>query len=48
LYLSGSIGLDPKTGEFAGDGVQDQARQVDSCINPALLFIYILVIKKSR
>ncbi|CAF1539126.1 unnamed protein product, partial [Adineta steineri] len=27
LYLSGSIGLDPKTGQFAGDGVQEQARQ---------------------
>jgi 2-iminobutanoate/2-iminopropanoate deaminase len=29
LYLSGSIGVDPTTGQFAGDGVQDQARQVD-------------------
>ncbi|CAF3312739.1 unnamed protein product [Rotaria socialis] len=27
LYLSGSIGLDPKTGQFAGDSVQEQARQ---------------------
>ncbi|CAF0716381.1 unnamed protein product [Adineta steineri] len=27
LYLSGSIGLDPKTGQFAGDGVKEQARQ---------------------
>ncbi|UJR30043.1 hypothetical protein I4U23_017588 [Adineta vaga] len=27
LYLSGCIGLDPKTGQFAGEGVQDQARQ---------------------
>ncbi|CAF2925062.1 unnamed protein product [Rotaria sp. Silwood2] len=27
LYLSGSIGLDPKTGKFAGEGVQEQARQ---------------------
>ncbi len=30
LYLSGSIGLDPKSGQFVGEGVQDQARQVDS------------------
>lgn len=29
LYLSGSIGLDPKTGQFAGESVQDQTRQVD-------------------
>jgi 2-iminobutanoate/2-iminopropanoate deaminase len=29
LYLSGSIGLDPKTGQFAGEDVQEQARQVD-------------------
>jgi enamine deaminase RidA (YjgF/YER057c/UK114 family) len=29
LYLSGSIGVDPKTGQFAGEGVQEQARQVD-------------------
>ena len=29
LYLSGSIGLDSKTGQFAGEGVQEQARQVD-------------------
>ncbi len=29
LYLSGSIGLDPKTGQFVGEGVQEQARQVD-------------------
>lgn len=28
LYLSGAIGLDPTTGTFAGDGVEDQARQV--------------------
>jgi len=34
--LSGSIGLDPKTGQFAGDGVQEQARQVDKSYN--LLF----------
>ncbi|CAF5043351.1 unnamed protein product, partial [Rotaria magnacalcarata] len=27
LYLSGSIGLDPTTGLFAGEGVQEQARQ---------------------
>ncbi|CAF3226630.1 unnamed protein product [Rotaria socialis] len=27
LYLSGSIGLDPRTGLFAGEGVQEQARQ---------------------
>jgi enamine deaminase RidA (YjgF/YER057c/UK114 family) len=29
LYLSGSIGLDPKTGQFAGEGVREQARQVN-------------------
>jgi enamine deaminase RidA (YjgF/YER057c/UK114 family) len=29
LYLSGTIGLDPTTGKFVGDGVQEQARQVD-------------------
>jgi 2-iminobutanoate/2-iminopropanoate deaminase len=29
LYLSGSIGLDPKTGQFVGEGVQEQARQVE-------------------
>jgi enamine deaminase RidA (YjgF/YER057c/UK114 family) len=29
MYLSGSIGLDPTTGQFAGEGVQEQARQVD-------------------
>ena len=28
LYLSGAIGLDPATGTFAGDSVEDQARQV--------------------
>ncbi|CAF1194913.1 unnamed protein product [Adineta steineri] len=27
LYLSGSIGLDPATGKFAGESVQEQARQ---------------------
>ena len=30
LYLSGSIGLDPTTGQFAGESVQEQARQVNS------------------
>ena len=29
LYLSGALGLDPKTGQFAGETIQDQARQVD-------------------
>jgi len=29
LYLSGAIGLDPKTGQFVGEGVEEQARQVD-------------------
>ena len=33
LYLSGSIGLDPATGKFAGEGVQDQARQVNEDID---------------
>jgi enamine deaminase RidA (YjgF/YER057c/UK114 family) len=33
LYLSGSIGLDPSTGQFAGDSVQEQARQVDANAN---------------
>ncbi|CAF5117580.1 unnamed protein product, partial [Rotaria magnacalcarata] len=28
LYLSGAIGLDPSTGKFAGDTVQEQTRQV--------------------
>ncbi|CAF3605777.1 unnamed protein product [Rotaria sp. Silwood1] len=27
LYMSGALGLDPKTGQFAGDTVQEQARQ---------------------
>ncbi|UJR16431.1 hypothetical protein I4U23_003333 [Adineta vaga] len=27
LYLSGSIGLDPKTGKFAGETIQEQTRQ---------------------
>ncbi|CAF1136509.1 unnamed protein product [Rotaria sordida] len=27
LYLSGALGLDPKTGQFAGDTVKEQARQ---------------------
>ncbi|CAF1130766.1 unnamed protein product [Adineta ricciae] len=27
LYLSGCLGLDPKTGQFVGEGVQEQARQ---------------------
>ncbi|CAF1299520.1 unnamed protein product [Rotaria magnacalcarata] len=27
LYLSGAIGLDPSTGKFAGDTVQEQTRQ---------------------
>jgi len=40
LYLSGSIGLDPKTGQFAGDGVQEQARQVDTSYNLYLLFSF--------
>ena len=29
LYLSGSIGLDPATGKFAGETIQEQARQVN-------------------
>ena len=28
VYLSGQIGLDPETGEFAGDDVESQAAQV--------------------
>lgn len=28
LYVSGSLGLDPATGAFAGDTVEEQARQV--------------------
>jgi 2-iminobutanoate/2-iminopropanoate deaminase len=27
LFLSGQLGLDPKTGSFAGDGFQDQAKR---------------------
>ncbi|CAF1273990.1 unnamed protein product [Rotaria sordida] len=27
LYLSGAVGLDPETGKFAGDTIQDQTRQ---------------------
>jgi enamine deaminase RidA (YjgF/YER057c/UK114 family) len=38
--LSGSIGSDPKTGQFAGDGVQEQARQVDESYNLYLLLIF--------
>ena len=32
LYLSGCLGLDPKTGQFVGEGVQEQARQVSSLV----------------
>ena len=28
LYISGQIGFDPKTMEFAGEGVKEQAEQV--------------------
>lgn len=28
LYLSGAIGLDPKTGQFVGEGIEEQTRQV--------------------
>lgn len=28
LYLSGAIGLDPQTGQFVGEGVEEQTRQV--------------------
>lgn len=27
LYTAGQIGLDPETGEFVGDGVEEQARR---------------------
>ncbi|CAF2512555.1 unnamed protein product [Rotaria sp. Silwood2] len=27
LYLSGAVGLDPETGKFAGDTIQEQTRQ---------------------
>ncbi|CAF1682994.1 unnamed protein product, partial [Didymodactylos carnosus] len=27
LYISGSIGIDPKSGNFVGSTVSDQARQ---------------------
>ncbi len=47
LYLSGSIGLDPTTGQFAGEGVQEQTRQVDLDIDLGLVFRSSLVIKKS-
>ena len=33
LYLSGSLGLDPKTGQFVGESVEEQARQVESTID---------------
>ncbi len=48
LYLSGSIGLDPKTGQFAGEDVQEQARQVDWYLSLSFVFFSsCLVIKKS-
>ncbi|MYM41158.1 deaminase [Pseudoduganella sp. CY13W] len=28
LYLSGQLGIDPKTGQLAGGGIEEQARQV--------------------
>lgn len=31
LYLSGSIGIDPATNEFAGPDVETQTNQVSSC-----------------
>ena len=33
LYLSGSLGLDPKTGQFVGESVGEQARQVEATID---------------
>ena len=47
LYLSGCLGLDPSTGQFSGDGVQEQARQVDHHNHIRLLLNYVLVIEKS-
>ena len=37
LYLSGCLGLDPKTGQFVGDDVKEQSRQVDQPFNAYLL-----------
>ena len=45
LYLSGSIGLDPKTGQFAGDNVQDQARQVDLFLEIILMDNFLVGFK---
>jgi 2-iminobutanoate/2-iminopropanoate deaminase len=36
LYSAGQIGLDPATGEFVGDGVVEQARQVFSNLSAVL------------
>jgi len=47
LYLSGAIGLDPKTGQFVGEGVEEQARQVDYILMYVWFFDFILGIKKS-
>ena len=33
LYLSGSIGLDPQTGQFAGESVKEQAQQVEEAFD---------------
>ena len=36
LYSAGQIGLDPSTGEFVGDSVVEQARQVFSNLSAVL------------
>lgn len=39
LYLSGCLGLDPKTGQFVGEGVKEQSRQVEqSFLTFSILF----------
>ncbi len=43
LYLSGTIGLDPKTGQFAGEGVEEQARQVDLYFDLSFFVFLVLV-----
>jgi enamine deaminase RidA (YjgF/YER057c/UK114 family) len=43
LYLSGTIGLDPKTGQFAGEDVQEQARQVDLYLDLSF-FVFLVIV----
>lgn len=45
LYLSGSIGIDPATNEFAGNDVETQTRQVSYIYDIYTYYIYIEIVQ---